>query len=617
MKLTPLATVLVSTATLFTEVVAAAAVADKESKTESPPELDPTNFNETVEHDIAWVKFYSPYCHHCISFAPTWDSLYAQYKDLKGLKMASVNCASQGDLCESKKIRAFPSIVLFENGKEVDKMLGAREEDVLVPYIRDQVERYNRKDDTMSTTKFPVFDKDTERETDNSKKYDGTESNIEGKSVELDQKTFTRKVTSTSDSWFVNFYRESSQNAKFFAVWDQVAIASQGRLNIGHVNCDLQRNLCKDAGVGKNQTPLLKFFASSMQTEYTGLNGLGDLLQFVERAEQARNPKEIDFDEFKNIQKNSEEVVYVYVYDKATAVEDFQALEKLAVSVVGTVGVVKSKDPRVAKALGTKFFPSLYAISMDGLSMYEAQSSQEIRDLDRMREWALNNRGMLVPQLTPGNADDIFRPQIVVLGLLDPRDKASFQIAMTELRATAKEIEALIEIEDAEKLHELRKQKQLKVDEAVDRGDKKAEESANNIKVDLPKREQIGVAWVDAVFWERWVKSRYGDGDGDEHSHGNRVVINEERQGRYWDHSVSGELLVPSRTNILETLEAVMKPFSGLQSNKFDKTRYFWRLVSDHWMLTLMVVSICGTGYYKYVQKKKRSSHEGYLGKFE
>jgi len=38
-------------------------------------------------------------------------------------------------------------------------------------------------------------------------------------------------------------------------------------------------------------------------------------------------------------------------------------------------------------------------------------------------------------------------------------------------------------------------------------------------------RPQVGFAWVDGVFWERWIRTTYGI---DVNQNGERVVINDE-----------------------------------------------------------------------------------------
>lgn len=57
-----------------------------------------------------FVKYYSPYCKHCQTLAPIWDSLSIKKKDQYDGKInfAAVNCVAEGDLCAKNEIRAYP-----------------------------------------------------------------------------------------------------------------------------------------------------------------------------------------------------------------------------------------------------------------------------------------------------------------------------------------------------------------------------------------------------------------------------------------------------------------------------------------------------------------------------
>jgi protein disulfide-isomerase len=61
-----------------------------------------------------------------------------------------------------------------------------------------------------------------------------------------------------------------------------MARSMQGKLNIGEVNCEVEKRLCKDAGV--RAYPTIQFFRGGERVEYDGLRGLGDLVSFAEKA---------------------------------------------------------------------------------------------------------------------------------------------------------------------------------------------------------------------------------------------------------------------------------------------------------------------------------------------
>lgn len=573
--------------TLFAAVLVTAAPAPAADE-EGPVELTQDNFKDQLASgDVWWIKFFSPYCHHCTAFAPTWTKLYEEFKDTPKLKFGNVNCVTQGDLCDQEDVKAYPAITLYQDGKSVDNQRAAKTE-YFRKYIQDKMQELSPAEESKETDdhdhdkehkdgeeqsptktegKFPKFPTSTDEV---NKEYPGVAKapkpsssgtiNPDGVSVELDHKDFNRRVTATRDSWFIQFYSPTSSYSRDIQpAWKHMAIKAQGQLDIGQVNCDVEKELCAEAGA--TEMPTLKYFASSISSEYKGLRGLGDLLQFLERAVGARTPKEITLADYRSLSKTAgegeeDEVTFIYLYDKATSNEDFQALEKLAVATVGTVNIVKSSDEKLAKELEADQLPALFAVSAEKIVAYPSQSSHEIRNHDRLVSWAKENRTPLVPQMTPSNSADLFASKLVVLAILDPRDESDTRSALKELRATARELQSIMAKDQLEEIEELRKKKQLKIEEAKDKGDKKAEEEANKIRVEIGQRQRIGIAWIDGVFWERWVKSRYGSNEG----YTSRVVINEESTGRYWDRNWGHGIILPSRSQILETIAEIASP---------------------------------------------------------
>lgn len=568
------------------------------------PELTASDFETSVatrSSGLWWIKFYSPYCHHCVGFAPIWEALAAE--PVQNVSMGSVNCVAQGDLCTRLGVQLYPTIVLYKDGLEVDTVKGALSKKFMKKYIHEQIDLLE-KESLAASTADPLF------------KHGDTNDvaviNPRGVSVDLTQEEFKRRVTSTRNSWFIQFYsQQSTQSHDIRAAWTQLAQQAQGRLNIGEVDCDKQKQLCKDVGVLPN-LPTLKYFASAIHSEYKGLRGLGDLLQFLERAIEARAPREItlkDLNELRSPDTGDADVTLVFLYDSTTAKEDFQALEKLAVSIVGTVCVARSRDPRVAAALGARTTPALFAVSADKVVEYAARSPQELRDHTKLVAWAVRNRAPLVPQITPFNYKDIFeRPEMLVLGIFDPREQEVTAAAITELKGVARSLQQILDGEEAKELHELRKKKQRKIDEVRVKNDKKGEEYANQIKVEVVHREPVGVAWMDAVFWERWVKRRYGTPP---EPFKPRIIINHESSGNFWENTVTGTPIPPSRSSIVDTIRLVLHPIPKLRVSRIHNATFrTWlvRTIREH---GLFVFIFATTVVWAYLYWRRRLARAG------
>jgi len=224
-----------------------------------------------------------------------------------------------------------------------------------------------------------------------------------------------------------------------------------------------------------------------------------------------------------------------------------------------------------------------------------------------------------VPELGVGSSRDIMKGRLVVLGILSRERPDEFVRAKKELKKTALEWMGIAKNEFQLERQELRDAKQLKIEEAQDKGDEKAEEKAKLIKVDTEKlankRKEVVFAWVDGVFWERWVKNTYRvrvDVDGE------RVVIVDEDRKLYYDRSPTGNWITPSRTSILETLRDITgkggpRQVSARSSSAFAFIFNFFYMWTDRPYLAICLLSIAVAGTL-YVRRQRRGGYRGTFG---
>ncbi|MFA7083680.1 MAG: thioredoxin TrxC [Arcobacteraceae bacterium] len=90
-----------------------------------PLELTQTNFDEyIVNSDLpVVVDFWAPWCGPCKNMAP----IFTQVASTLPLKVmfAKVNTQEQQTLGSRFNIRSIPTLVMFKNGKEVERVSGA------------------------------------------------------------------------------------------------------------------------------------------------------------------------------------------------------------------------------------------------------------------------------------------------------------------------------------------------------------------------------------------------------------------------------------------------------------------------------------------------------------
>ena len=535
---------------------------------------------------IRLVEFFSPYCHHCKAFAPTWQTLYEFYytsdavsasKDSSDpteslnsftryydFHFAKVDCVAQGDTCSDKKVGSFPTVVLYKDGKEVKSSVGAKDFGVVSKWVEETLETIRPGSRAKAGPTLPktgadhvdgskqlakdglkgvpagmqedTFEEELDGRTPSTTKKKATleatkvpkpksTPNPNGKSVQLTAESFQRMVTTTQDSWFVKFYAPWCHHCQAMAPsWQAMGRDMKDKLNVGEVNCEMEKRLCKDVRV--KGYPTLLYFQNGERIEYEGLRGLGDLIKFANQAVSASDRvRDVNAAEFEALEKD-EEVIFLYMYDHATTTEDFQALERLTLSLIGHAKMVKTNDPILYQRYKVSTWPRLL-VSRDGKpTYYTALAPKDMRDFRRVLGWMQSVWQPIVPELTATNARDIMNNKLVVLGILSRERADEFIIAKREIKNAALEwIDKQTQAYQLER-QELRDAKQLRIEEAEDRNDQRALRNAKLIRINMDdiERKEVTFAWVDGTFWERWVKTTFGIDVKD----GERVVVNDE-----------------------------------------------------------------------------------------
>merc|ERR1712037_949122 len=91
-------------------------------------DLTAENFASSVGNGNWFVKFYAPWCGHCKAMAQTWEDLANAQKDSNPkVNIASVDCTQHNDVCKEHGVKGFPTLLFFQNGKNLGKHQGGRD----------------------------------------------------------------------------------------------------------------------------------------------------------------------------------------------------------------------------------------------------------------------------------------------------------------------------------------------------------------------------------------------------------------------------------------------------------------------------------------------------------
>lgn len=86
--------------------------------------LESKNFKTTIKRGKVLVDFWAPWCAPCKMIAPTLNEIAEEQKGK--ITIAKVNVDKQQALAQKYGIRNIPTMILFENGKEIKRIMGVK-----------------------------------------------------------------------------------------------------------------------------------------------------------------------------------------------------------------------------------------------------------------------------------------------------------------------------------------------------------------------------------------------------------------------------------------------------------------------------------------------------------
>lgn len=93
--------------------------------------LENENFSELIKEKTV-VDFYATWCGPCKMLGPVFEEV-SNESDIKFVK---VDIDEHEDLCREYKVMSVPTLILFEDGKEVKRNIGFIPKDKLIEFIK-------------------------------------------------------------------------------------------------------------------------------------------------------------------------------------------------------------------------------------------------------------------------------------------------------------------------------------------------------------------------------------------------------------------------------------------------------------------------------------------------
>jgi len=111
-------------------------VAERKKPTSSKPiEVTDATFKETVQnHPLVVVDCWAPWCGPCQMVAPVIEEMARDYAGR--ILFGKLNVDENQEVATEYQIMGIPTLLVFKNGKLVDRIVGAMPRQVLEPKIK-------------------------------------------------------------------------------------------------------------------------------------------------------------------------------------------------------------------------------------------------------------------------------------------------------------------------------------------------------------------------------------------------------------------------------------------------------------------------------------------------
>lgn len=97
-------------------------------------ELDKNTFDKIKDEALCIVDFWANWCMPCKMLSPIYMQVAQSYSDK--MSFYKVDIDSNEELATANNVESIPTLIVFKNGVEVDRIMGYRSKDSLIADIK-------------------------------------------------------------------------------------------------------------------------------------------------------------------------------------------------------------------------------------------------------------------------------------------------------------------------------------------------------------------------------------------------------------------------------------------------------------------------------------------------
>jgi len=97
-------------------------------------EITDATFSSTIASGVTLVDFWAPWCTPCLMLAPALEKVAQQFDGQA--QVGKINVDSNPSTAANFNVRGIPTLILFRDGQEVERLVGVQTEGELASIIK-------------------------------------------------------------------------------------------------------------------------------------------------------------------------------------------------------------------------------------------------------------------------------------------------------------------------------------------------------------------------------------------------------------------------------------------------------------------------------------------------